>query len=50
MDHRIKAGQGVDGPPVNLYADALPLDGSKTVQSISLPDASGAEIYAATLS
>ncbi|WP_375489419.1 GH92 family glycosyl hydrolase [uncultured Jatrophihabitans sp.] len=49
MAHRIKAGQGVDGPPVNLYATTLKLDPTKTVQSIAAPNAAGAEVYAATL-
>ena len=49
MDHRIKAGQGADGPPVNLYAYRVPLDASRTVQSITLPDNANAELYAATL-
>jgi predicted alpha-1,2-mannosidase len=49
MDHRIKAGQGVDGPPVNLFAASLPVDGTHTVQSIRLPNNSNAEIYAVTL-
>lgn len=49
MAHRIKGGQGIDGPPVQLFADRLTLDLTRTVQSITLPDATGAEIYAATL-
>jgi hypothetical protein len=49
MDHRIKAGQGVDGPPVQLYGAALALDASKTVRSIALPNDSRLEVYAATL-
>jgi predicted alpha-1,2-mannosidase len=48
MAHRIKAGQGIDGPPVNLFAASLALDPSRTVQSIRLPDNANAEIYAAT--
>jgi predicted alpha-1,2-mannosidase len=48
MAHRIKAGQGVDGPPVNLFSAAVPLDPARTVQSITLPDNSKAEVYAAS--
>jgi hypothetical protein len=48
MAHRIKAGQGVDGPPVNLFAASSALDGGRTVQSIRLPNNGNAEVYAAT--
>jgi predicted alpha-1,2-mannosidase len=48
MDHRIKAGQGVDGPPVNLFAATLPLDPGRIVQSVTLPNNPNAEVYAAT--
>jgi hypothetical protein len=48
MAHRIKAGQGVDGPPVNLFASTSALDGGRTVQSIRLPNNGNAEVYAAT--
>ncbi|MGA6164877.1 GH92 family glycosyl hydrolase [Amycolatopsis magusensis] len=50
MPHRIKAGQGVDGPPVRLFAQSLPLDPAKTVRSVTLPDDPRVEIYALTLS
>lgn len=49
MDHRIKSGQGVDGPPVQVFAASLPLDPGRAVQSITLPNNGNAEIYAATL-
>ncbi|MFL6075428.1 MAG: GH92 family glycosyl hydrolase, partial [Mycobacteriales bacterium] len=49
MDHRIKAGQGVDGPAVQLYGTALALDPSKAVRSVTLPNDSRLEVYAATL-
>jgi hypothetical protein len=49
MDHRIKAGQGVDGPPVQLFGTSLRLDAGKTVLSLTLPNDSRLEIYAATL-
>lgn len=48
MPHRIKAGQGVDGPPVNLFAAALELDPTRTVQSVTLPGNANAELYAVT--
>lgn len=49
MAHRIKAGQGVDGPPVTLWRTTLALDPAKNVQAVALPNASGAEVWAMTL-
>lgn len=49
MPHRIKAGQGVDGPPVRLFGDTAPLDRAKTVRSVTLPDDARVEVYAITL-
>ncbi|QFU92227.1 GH92 family glycosyl hydrolase [Amycolatopsis sp. YIM 10] len=49
LPHRIKAGQGVDGPPVRLFAQSLPLDPAKTVRSVTLPDDPRVELYAITL-
>ncbi|WP_086846440.1 GH92 family glycosyl hydrolase [Amycolatopsis kentuckyensis] len=49
MPHRIKAGSGVDGPPVRLFGLSAGLDGGKTVQSVSLPNDPRVEIYALTL-
>jgi predicted alpha-1,2-mannosidase len=49
MPHRIKAGQGVDGPPVKLYGFNLPLDAAKEIRSISLPNDPRLHLYAATL-
>ena len=49
MPHRIKAGQGVDGPPVRLFGGTVALDGAKTVRSVTLPDDPRVEIYAITL-
>ncbi len=49
MPHRIKAGSGVDGPPVRLFGISAALDGGKTVQSVSLPNDPRVEIYALTL-
>jgi predicted alpha-1,2-mannosidase len=49
MAYRLKAGQGQDGPPVNIWGTDLALDASKTVQAISLPSDSRIELYAITL-
>jgi hypothetical protein len=49
MDHRIRRGQGVDGPSVRLFATAAPLDTGRTVRSLSLPDDRRIEVYAITL-
>ncbi|WP_425445808.1 GH92 family glycosyl hydrolase [Umezawaea tangerina] len=49
MPHRIKAGQGVDGPPVRLFGQALPVDRTKVLQSVTLPDDPRVEVYALTL-
>jgi hypothetical protein len=49
MPHRIKAGQGVDGPPVRLFGLSLPLDPAKAVHSVTLPDDPRVEVYAITL-
>jgi hypothetical protein len=49
MPHRIKAGQGEDGPPVSLFGYRVPLDASRAVQSVTLPQNTNLEVYAATL-
>jgi predicted alpha-1,2-mannosidase len=49
MPHRIKAGQGVDGPPVSLFALGLPIPPGKQIRSITLPDDPRLHLYAATL-
>lgn len=49
MPHRIKDGPGVDGPSVRLFGDTAPLDGAKTLRSVTLPDDSRVEVYAITL-
>ncbi|WP_116199881.1 GH92 family glycosyl hydrolase [Amycolatopsis circi] len=49
MAHRIKAGSGVDGPPVRLFGIASTVDGAKTVQSVSLPNDPRVQLYAITL-
>ncbi|WP_305782537.1 GH92 family glycosyl hydrolase [Symbioplanes lichenis] len=50
MPHRIKAGTGVDGPPVSLFAASLPAAAGKEIRSITLPDDPRITVYALTLS
>jgi hypothetical protein len=49
LPHRIRAGMGVDGPPISLYGFNLPLDAQKEVRSVSLPDDARLKLYAVTL-
>jgi predicted alpha-1,2-mannosidase len=49
MPHRIKAGQGVDTPPVSLFGLAPALDGTRQVRSLTLPDDPRLRLYAITL-
>ncbi|WP_353950082.1 GH92 family glycosyl hydrolase [Knoellia sp. S7-12] len=49
MNHRIKGGSGVDGPPVQLFAASGAADGGKQLQSITLPNDPRFEVYALTL-
>ena len=49
MPHRIRAGQGVDGPPVSLFGARLPIAAGKQVRSITLPDDPRLLLYAVTL-
>jgi predicted alpha-1,2-mannosidase len=49
MPHRIKAGSGIDGPPVQIFAGRVPLDPAKTIVSVRLPDNRNMEVYAVTL-
>jgi hypothetical protein len=50
MPHRIKAGQGADAPPVSLFGLTPPLDGTRQVRSLTLPDDPRLHLYALTLS
>jgi predicted alpha-1,2-mannosidase len=50
LPHRIKAGQGVDGPPISLFGFDLPLDPAKEIRSVSLPNDPRVHLYAVTLS
>ncbi|ATB38525.1 alpha-1,2-mannosidase [Cystobacter fuscus] len=49
MPHRIKAGSGVDGPPVRLFGQSLALDPAKQVHSMTLPNDARFEVYAISL-
>jgi hypothetical protein len=49
MDHRIKAGQGVDGPPTSLFGVTVPIPAGKRVRSLTLPADSRLYLYALTL-
>ncbi|MCM4078396.1 GH92 family glycosyl hydrolase [Paractinoplanes hotanensis] len=49
MPHRIKAGQGVDGPPVALFGARIPLSAGKQIRSITLPADPRVYVYAVTL-
>ncbi|WP_043732087.1 GH92 family glycosyl hydrolase [Streptomyces zinciresistens] len=49
MPHRIKRGQGVDGPPVRLFGSSVTLDATKTVRSLSLRNDPRVQVYALTL-
>jgi hypothetical protein len=49
MPYRLKAGQGEDSPPVAIFGTVIPLDASRTVRSITLPNDSHVEVYAVTL-
>jgi predicted alpha-1,2-mannosidase len=49
MPHRIKAGQGVDGPPVSLFGLSVPIPAGKQIRSITLPDDPRLHLYALTL-
>ncbi|WP_051797058.1 GH92 family glycosyl hydrolase [Catenuloplanes japonicus] len=49
MPHRIKAGQGVDGPPVSLFGLSVPLASGKQIRSITLPNDTRLQLYALTL-
>jgi predicted alpha-1,2-mannosidase len=50
MPHRIKAGQGVDGPPTNLYAATVAIPAGKQLRSLTLPADNRLFLYAMTLS
>ncbi|KGN38656.1 GH92 family glycosyl hydrolase [Knoellia subterranea] len=49
MDHRIRNGSGVDGPPVQLFAHSAATNSAKELQSITLPNDPRFEVYALTV-
>ena len=49
MAHRIKAGQGVDGPPVALFGFTVPGAAGKQIRSLGLPADPRVSLYALTL-
>jgi hypothetical protein len=49
MDHRIRNGGGEDGPAVKLFSIPIPLDRTKSIRSITLPEDDRILIYALTL-
>jgi hypothetical protein len=49
MPHRIKAGQGVDGPAVSLFGATLAVDRTKEIRSVTLPEDPRILVYALTL-
>lgn len=49
MDHRIQNGVGITGPSTNLFMQPITTDGTKQIASITLPNKSGAKIFAISL-
>ncbi|GAA2542236.1 GH92 family glycosyl hydrolase [Winogradskya consettensis] len=49
LPHRIKAGTGIDAPPISLFAATLPLTTGKQIRSITLPNDPRLNLYALTL-
>ena len=49
MDHRIKGGSGVDGPPVQLFGATAAADPARRLQSVTLPADGRFEVYAVSL-
>ncbi|MBM6403927.1 GH92 family glycosyl hydrolase [Phycicoccus sp. CSK15P-2] len=49
MDHRIKAGAGVDGPPVQIFGVSVEVDPDRELQAVTLPGDDRFEVYAMTL-
>ncbi|WP_067507388.1 GH92 family glycosyl hydrolase [Actinoplanes sp. TFC3] len=50
MPHRIKAGQGVDGPATSLFSAAVPLTAGAQIRSVTLPNDGRVSLYALTIS
>ncbi|MFL0268617.1 glycoside hydrolase family 38 C-terminal domain-containing protein [Candidatus Clostridium radicumherbarum] len=49
MDHRIYTKSGITGPATNLFIQPIVVDSSKQITSITLPNKSGAKIFAVSL-
>ncbi len=49
LPHRIKAGQGVDGPPISLFGARFPLASGKQIRSLTFPADPRVYVYALTL-
>jgi hypothetical protein len=49
MDHRIKAGKGVDDPSTRLFKVTIPVPAGKQVRVLSLPGNAHMMLYAVTL-
>jgi predicted alpha-1,2-mannosidase len=49
MDHRIRSGSGIDGPPVQLFGATVPADPARRLQSVTLPADTRFEVYAVSL-
>lgn len=49
MDHRIRRGSGVDGPPVQLFGATVAADPARQLQSVTLPADARFEVYAVSL-
>ncbi|KRF41241.1 GH92 family glycosyl hydrolase [Terrabacter sp. Soil810] len=49
MDHRIKGGSGVDGPPVQIFGTTVAVDPARQLQAVTLPADDRFEVYALTL-
>ena len=49
MDHRIKGGSGVDGPPVQIFSTTVAVDPARQLQAVTLPADDRFEVYALTL-
>ena len=49
MDHRIKAGQGIDGPATSLFGVTVPIPAGKQIRSLTLPTDNRLFLYALTL-
>ncbi|GIF13386.1 glycosyl hydrolase family 92 [Actinoplanes teichomyceticus] len=49
MPHRIRAGQGVDGPPASLFGFTVALDPGRELRSVTLPADARIRVYAITV-